>query len=89
MGIRLPIRIGACRALVRSRALVGLVPPDDATSGGSQHPMVPRIVTGRTAYEGAFDAAFGRCWSGHTREREGESSKIETCSHVSRTFCSV
>jgi hypothetical protein len=50
--------------LIRSRALVSVMPLGEAARGCAEHAMVTRIVTRHTADNGSLKAAFGRSGSG-------------------------
>jgi hypothetical protein len=52
------------------------MPADDTASHGADDPMVARVVTCRTADNGAFDAAFGGRWRDQTRKHECERSRV-------------
>ena len=45
-------------ALIISRVLMRIVPPDDATGRSSEHAVMAGIVSGDAADNGSFDAAL-------------------------------
>jgi hypothetical protein len=61
---------GSLLILIRPRALVGVVPSDEAASGRTQGAMVTRVVARCTASDGSLDAPFGRRGDGQCCERK-------------------
>lgn len=52
--------MGAGPILIRSRALVSVMPPDEAARGCAEHAMVTAIVTRYTADNSSLKAPFRR-----------------------------
>jgi hypothetical protein len=67
---------------------VGVVPPDNTAGCGAEYTVMTRIVTGSAAYNGTFDATFGRRGCHHARDRDDESGEKNLGSHPSYfPFC--
>jgi len=73
--------------LIRSRALVSVMPPDEAARGCAEHAMVTAIVTRYTADNSSLKAPFRRSGALIPRSREKNGSENSRDSHRSYLLC--
>jgi len=68
--LRLPMLL-VLRVLV-AVMLVGQMPPDDAAADGAQDHVMPGIMPGNPADDGAFEATLGLCLAGGEAREGGD-----------------